>query len=180
MFLVEGVTLKVRIPLALAFAAFACLPLLAKADGSGDPAAVKEASGEYYDKDGNPTYKIAPDGAVDWYTFSGYLRYNSTCIVCHGPDGAGSTYAPALTDSLKTLSYGEFLATVAEGKKDVTAATDYVMPAFGNNKNVTCYLDDIYIYLRARSDGAVGRGRPEKHVPKPEAWAKHEDQCMGP
>jgi mono/diheme cytochrome c family protein len=102
----------------------------AKADGSGDPAAVKEVNGEYYDKDGNPPYKVAPDGAVDWYTFSGHLRYNSICIVCHGPDGSGSTYAPALTDSLKTLSYGQFLAIIAERRKNVSASTDYVMPAF--------------------------------------------------
>ena len=25
------------------------------------------------------------------------------------------------------------------------------MPAFADNKNVMCYLNDIYIYLRARS-----------------------------
>jgi methanol metabolism-related c-type cytochrome len=172
--------LKLSVAFGLAFAASVCLSQAAKGDGSGNPAAVKEVDGEYYDKDGNPTYKVEPNGAVDWYTYSGYLRYNSICIVCHGPDGSGSSFAPALVDSLKNLSYGEFLATVAEGKKDVTAAADYVMPAFGNNKNVTCFLDDIYIYLRARSNGAVGRGRPEKHQPKPEAWEKHEDQCMGP
>ena len=80
---------------------FVLLPGDAGADPSGNPAAVKEVNGEYFDAQGNPTFKIAPDGTVDWYTFSGYLRFNSTCIVCHGPDGAGSTYAPALTDSLK-------------------------------------------------------------------------------
>ncbi|PWT82489.1 MAG: c-type cytochrome, methanol metabolism-related [Acidobacteria bacterium] len=166
--------------LSLAICAGAFLSAKVQADGAGDPTAVKEETGKYYDKDGNPTYKIQPDGAVDWYTMSGYLRYNSMCIVCHGPDGAGSTYAPALTDSLKSLSYGEFLAIVAQGRKNVSAATDYVMPSFGNNKNVTCYLDNIYVYLRARSSGAVGRGRPEKHVPKPAAAAKAEDECMGP
>ncbi len=152
----------------------------AKADGAGDPAAVKEAGGEYFDKEGNPTYKIEPDGTVDWYTFAGYLRYNSICFVCHGPDGSGSSYAPALTDSLKALGYGEFLAIVAQGRKNVSASTDFVMPAFGENKNVVCYIDDIYVYLRARADGALGRGRPQKHVAKPPAFAKAEDQCMGP
>ncbi len=110
----------------------------------------------------------------------GYLRYNSTCIVCHGPDGAGSTYAPALTDSLKRLSYPEFLAIVAQGRKNVSAATEFVMPAFGENKNVICYINNIYTYLRARADGAVGHGRPEKHAPKPPAAAQAENQCMGP
>ena len=72
---------------------------MAFADGSGDPAAVKKSEqGEYYDKDGNPTYKIQPDGTVDWYTYSGYRRYHSECHVCHGPDGMGSSYAPALKE----------------------------------------------------------------------------------
>jgi methanol metabolism-related c-type cytochrome len=164
----------------ITFLVFAFLCAKVFADGSGDPAAVKEVNGEYYDKDGNPTFKVKPDGTVDWYTFSGYLRYNANCIVCHGPDGSGSSYAPDLTNSLKTISYGEFLSIVAQGRKNVSASTDYVMPAFGQNKNVTCYIDDIYAYLRARSDGAVGRGRPEKHEPKPAAWTQAENNCMGP
>ena len=41
------------------------------------------------------------DGVVDWYTYSGFRRYHSECHVCHGPDGMGSSFAPALLDSLK-------------------------------------------------------------------------------
>jgi mono/diheme cytochrome c family protein len=63
---------------------------VALADGCGDPAAVKNDDGKYFDKNGNPTFNIAPDGTVDWYPYSGYRRYNSECGVCHGPDGAGS------------------------------------------------------------------------------------------
>jgi len=59
------------------------------------------------------------------------------------------------------------------------APTDSVMPFFGKNKNVACYFDDIYVYLRARSNGAVGRGRPAKHEPKPPA-STEADNCMGP
>jgi mono/diheme cytochrome c family protein len=77
---------------------------VACADGSGDPAVASSDNGKYMDKDGNPTYKISPDGMVDWYTFSGFRRYHSDCHVCHGPNGEGSTYAPALASSLKTLS----------------------------------------------------------------------------
>ncbi|MGA7015124.1 MAG: cytochrome C, partial [Pseudolabrys sp.] len=40
------------------------------ADGSGDPNAVKDEDGKYYDKDGTPTYKIQNDGTTDWYTYS--------------------------------------------------------------------------------------------------------------
>ena len=70
----------------------------AAADGTV-PGAVKDVNGKYYDREEYPTFKVKRDGTVDWYTFSGYLRYSSTCVVCHGPDGAGSAFAPALSDS---------------------------------------------------------------------------------
>ena len=76
--------------------------------------------------------------------------------------------APDLTNSLKTLSYGDFAKIVAAGKRDVNTAQTLVMPSWGTNKNVMCYLDDIYVYLRARSDGALGPVRP-KHQAKPAA-----------
>jgi methanol metabolism-related c-type cytochrome len=152
---------------------------VAVAEPPGDPTAVKSEDGKYFDKQGNPTYKVAADGTVDWYTYSGYRRYHSECHVCHGPDGMGSTYAPALKDSLKNMNYGEFIAIVAEGRKNVSTAQENVMPSFGDNKNVVCYLDDIYVYLRARSTDAVGRARPAKHEEKTPAIEKAEDSCMG-
>jgi methanol metabolism-related c-type cytochrome len=153
---------------------------IAIADGSGDPTAVKQnENGEYTDKDGNPTYKVAADGTVDWYTYSGYRRYHSECHVCHGPDGMGSTYAPALKDTLKTMSYADFLGTVASGRKNVSTAAENVMPAFGDNPNVACYMDDLYVYLRARANDAVGRVRPAQHEDKTKAYTEAEDSCMG-
>lgn len=148
-------------------------------DGSGDPTAVKQEDGKWTDKDGNPTFKVEPDGTVDWYTYVGFTRYSSECLRCHGPDGMGSSYAPALSDSMKRLSYTDFYAVVASGKQNVSASQELVMPANGENKNVMCFIDSIYAYLRARADGAIGRGRPEKHAPKPEAYTKAEDECMG-
>jgi methanol metabolism-related c-type cytochrome len=153
---------------------------IASAEGPGNPAAVKNEDGKYYDAQGNPTYNIKPDGTVDWYTYSGFIRYSAECLRCHGPDGSGSSYAPALTDSLKTLSYSEFLGVVAAGKKEVNSAQDLVMPSFGLDKNVMCYIDNIYVYLRARANGALGRGRPAKHDDKPESAKKWENSCMGP
>ena len=155
------------------------LPGIVLADGSGDPAAVKSEDGKYFDKDGNPTYKIQADGTVDWYTYSGFRRYHSECHVCHGPYGLGSSYAPALTNSLKTISYNDFLGVVAAGRKNVTTAQENVMPAFGTDANVMCYIDDIYVYLRARSNDAIERVRPAKHEEKPAAAAEAEDSCFG-
>ena len=135
--------------------------------------------GKYLDADGAPTYNIGPDGKVDWYTFSGYRRYHSECHVCHGPDGAGSTYAPALADSLKHMDYYQFAATVSQGRKNMSNGNDKVMPSFAENRNVMCYLDDIYVYLKARADGALGRVRPENHDPKPQSAKDAENACMG-
>ena len=144
-----------------------------------DPAAVKSEDGKYLDKEGNPTFKVAADGTVDWYTYSGYRRYHSECHVCHGPDGMGSTYAPALQESLKTMSYADFLGVVASGRKNVSTAQENVMPAFGDNVNVACYMDDLYVYLRARAYDAVGRVRPAKREEKPAAYTQQENACMG-
>jgi methanol metabolism-related c-type cytochrome len=165
---------------AFAFIAIFFSSGLVRADPPGNPAAVKNEDGKYYDAQGNPTYSIKPDGTVDWYTFSGSIRYELTCLRCHGPDGLGSSYAPSLVDALKTLSYSDFLGIVASGKRDVSASSDLVMPALGTDKNVMCYIDDIYVYLRARSNGALGRGRPATHEDKPEAAKNWENTCMGP
>jgi methanol metabolism-related c-type cytochrome len=149
------------------------------AEDAADPAAVKSEDGKYLDKEGNPTFKVASDGTADWYTYSGYRRYHSECHVCHGPDGMGSTYAPGLKDSLKTMGYGDFLGVVASGRKNVSSSQENVMPAFGDNPNVACYMDDLYIYLRARANDAVGRVRPAKHEDKSDAYTKAENSCMG-
>jgi methanol metabolism-related c-type cytochrome len=163
---------------ALAVLALVASAGIASADGSGDPAPVKDEDGKYFDKAGNPTYKIQ-DGSVDWYTYSGYRRYHSECHVCHGPDGEGSTYAPGLKNSLRTMSYSDFTTLVINGRKNVNTASETVMPAFGTNPNVMCYLDDIYVYLRARANDAWGRARPSKHEDKPQAAQQAENTCMG-
>jgi len=149
------------------------------ADDAAAAAVTSDENGKYADKEGSPTFKIQGDGTVDWYTYSGYRRFNSECFVCHGADGAGSSFAPALVNSLKTISYSDFMSIVAEGRKNLSAGKENVMPAFGNNKNVYCYMDDLYVYLRARSVGGLDRGRPAKHEDKPPAAKEAETSCMG-
>lgn len=150
----------------------------AMAEPPGDPKAVKEVDGKYFDGKGDPTFNVKPDGTIDWFTYSGYRRYHSECHVCHGPDGEGSTYAPALKDSLKRLNYAEYYGIVVGGKQTLGGGQEKVMPALGDNKNVMCYIDDIYIYLRARSANAVARGRPEKREDKPSQAAAAEQACL--
>ena len=106
-------------------------------------------------------YKIE-NGHVDQGTYNGYRRYGESCLRCHGPDGAGSSYAPNLTDSLKTMTQDQFNEVVINGRQNVTTSNQNVMPSFGTTEDVVSYLDDIYAYLKARSDGAIGRGRPKR------------------
>ncbi|MGE0164258.1 MAG: c-type cytochrome, methanol metabolism-related [Dongiaceae bacterium] len=124
-------------------------------------------------------YVVKDDGTVDWYVYSGYRRYHADCHVCHGPDGMGSSFAPALATSMKTLTYEEFLEVVTNGRKNVNTASDKVMPAFGTNLNVMCFIDDLYAYLKARADNKIDRGRPAKHEDKPDDVKERDASCMG-
>lgn len=162
-----------------ALAAVTIGSIAASAAPPGNTKAVSQSNGVWSDKNGAPTYKISKDGSVDWGTFDGYLRYNDTCLRCHGPDGAGSSYAPDLAEALKHINYSQFIAFVAGGIKQVNASQDLVMPSFANDKNVMCFIQEIYAYLRARSTGAVGRGRPAKHAPAPKGFNEASYKCLG-
>ncbi len=107
-----------------------------------------------------PPYTVK-DGKVDMGTYKGYLYYGDACMRCHGPDGLGSSYAPNLTQSLTRLSKQQVEEIIINGKKEVNASSDLVMPSFGFNQDVVENLDNIYGYLKARSDGKLGRGHPE-------------------
>jgi methanol metabolism-related c-type cytochrome len=161
-----------------AVAIVAALGLLSGLQAFGQ-AAKTEKDGKWETADGRPTYNISGDGTVDWYTFSGFRRYHSECHTCHGPDGEGSTYAPGLMESLKAITYEDFMGVVASGREVVRADKQSKMPALGDNRNVMCYIDDIYVYLKARADGVLPRGRPAKRSEKPEAADAQEKACFG-
>ena len=95
------------------------------------------------------------------------------------PTPKGSSYAPALSNYLKTKNYVDFANVVVNGRKNVNTAQESVMPSFGTNPNVMCYIGDIFVYLRARANDAVPRGRPQKHEDKPEAATQAENSCLG-
>ncbi len=65
-------------------------------------------------------------------------------------------------NSLKKLDKRQFEETVINGRKNVTTASENVMPAFGTNIDAVQHLEEIYAYLKARSDGVIGRGRPKR------------------
>ena len=75
-------------------------------------------------------------------------------------DGRGAlvegwpTIGPSLVDRLPDID--AFRGIVLGG----TSNGSSVMQGFASDPNVAPYIDDIYAYLKARSSGALGRGRP--------------------
>ncbi len=116
---------------------------------------VAAAAAEDLESCADKPYQVI-DGAVDRATYNGFRRYNATCSHCHGPDGVGSTFGPSLID--RPLPYAEFEKVVLEGSRTGTS----VMQGFAGDPNVEEHIRDMYIYLCARADGAVGRGRPKR------------------
>lgn len=98
-------------------------------------------------------YKII-DGKVDRNTFRGWQVYQDVkCGLCHGDSGQAD--APFnLVERLKTISKKQFVDSVIRGKG--------LMPPFIANQKVVDNIDQLYIYLKARSDGALGEGKPDK------------------
>jgi len=119
----------------------------------------------YAGDDSVPEY-VVEEGLVDKGTYNGYRRFHGTCHACHGQDAMGGSFAPSLVDALKTVDFANFVETVTNGRQatDATGAVS-AMPAFGEDPNVMKHLDDIYRYLKARSDGVLDPGRPKK-IPK--------------
>jgi mono/diheme cytochrome c family protein len=100
-------------------------------------------------------YQIV-DGKVDARTYNGFRRYHASCNHCHGPDGSGSSFGPSLVAHL--VGIDDFRRIARAGARNGAS----VMKGFAGDPNVEPYIDDIYAYLQARADGALGRGRPAR------------------
>jgi mono/diheme cytochrome c family protein len=99
--------------------------------------------------------------------------------MCHGPDGEGGSFAPPLLQPLKTMDYGTFREILTHGLRGAGQARQQVMRAMGEDPNVMCHLVDIFVYLKARADGVLGRFRPDNHQPKPLIATRQEAACLG-
>src|SRR5262249_29983614 len=78
---------------------------------------------------------VVKDGKIDKAGFNGWRRYTESCLRCHGPDGAGSSYGPSLVDSLKEMSEEDFKEVVMNGRVSKVRANS-VMPEFGMVEDV--------------------------------------------
>ena len=102
-------------------------------------------------------YTVTNGNQLDSETYKGFKLYRNWCARCHGTYGQGLA-GPNLAQSLTTITYEEFMSTVAEGKTGQIG----MMPAWKANPTVMKGRDNIYSYLKARADGAIEAVKPAK------------------
>jgi mono/diheme cytochrome c family protein len=103
--------------------------------------------------DDKPPYTVVDGDKVDANTFAGWKTWRAmACERCHGAKQEGLV-GPSLIDSLKKLSKDEFKNTVLEGRPGTA------MAPFKEAKTVADNIDNLYAYLKGRSDGAIQPGR---------------------
>jgi mono/diheme cytochrome c family protein len=98
-------------------------------------------------------YKVVDGTKVDANTLKGWRTWRAaTCERCHGPKQEGLV-GPSLIDSLKVLSKEDFKTTVLKGRPERG------MPNFDGSPQVVENIDNLYTYLKGRSDGKIEPGR---------------------
>jgi mono/diheme cytochrome c family protein len=98
-------------------------------------------------------YKVADGNKVDAQTLSGWKTWRAlACERCHGAAQEGMV-GPSLVNSLKVLTKDQFKETVLHGR------IEKGMPNFDGSKMVVENIDNLYAYLKGRSDGAIQPGR---------------------
>ena len=101
-------------------------------------------------------YKVVDGNKVDTQTLKGWRTWRSlACERCHGAAQEGMV-GPSLVNSLKVLTPEEFKTTVLQGR------IAKGMPNFDGSKQVVDNIDNLYAYLKGRSDGAINAGRLEE------------------
>jgi mono/diheme cytochrome c family protein len=98
-------------------------------------------------------YTVVDGDKVDKNTMEGFRTWRAAaCDRCHGANQEGMV-GPSLLESLKVLSKQDFKQVIAEGRLEKG------MPGFSTSEKVMSNLDNLYAYLKGRSDGAITRAK---------------------
>src|SRR6202035_2566960 len=113
------------------------------------PAAAPATPAEPAGGGNTPLYRVVDGDQVDANTLNGWRTWRAmACDRCHGANQEGLV-GPSLVDDLKTMSKDDFKKCVLEGRADKG------MPNFGGVKSVADNIDNLYAFLKGRSDGAI-------------------------
>jgi mono/diheme cytochrome c family protein len=97
-------------------------------------------------------YTVKDGDKVDDKTLEGWKTWRAmACERCHGPEQEGLV-GPALVNSLKVLSKEDFHTTITHGR------VEKGMPNFGGVDLVQKNWENLYNYLKGRSEGKIAPG----------------------
>ena len=100
-------------------------------------------------------YTVVEGFKVDPETMKGFRTWRAAaCDRCHGANQEGLV-GPSLVNSLKTLTKEEFVVTVRDGRLQKG------MQSFSTSPQVMDNMNQLYAYLKGRSDGAITRAKVE-------------------
>ena len=101
-------------------------------------------------------YTVVDGYKVDGETMKGFRTWRSAgCDRCHGANQEGLV-GPSLLDSLKVLTKEDFVTTVTNGRLEKG------MMRFAESPAVMSNINQLYAYLKGRSDGAITRTKVEE------------------
>ena len=101
-------------------------------------------------------YTVVDGYKVDPKTMNGFRAWRAAaCDRCHGANQEGLV-GPSLLESLKALSKDDFVKTVRDGRLDKG------MVSFATSKTVMDNIDNLYAYLKGRSNGDITRAKVEE------------------
>lgn len=122
----------------------------------GTVVAMTVVAGTSFAATAQPLYQVQEGYKVDANTMKGFRTWRAAaCDRCHGANQEGMV-GPSLIASLKTLTKEEFVKTVRDGRLEKG------MQSFGNSPAVMDNMDQLYAYLKGRSDGAITRAKVEE------------------
>lgn len=130
-----------------------------------------------------PARELAKAAEPPGSAYTGWRVFQDKCAGCHGPDAQGSERAPALLSRVRSLGPRAFVSRVltryewevrtpgpaGRDEAALQALVDEVMarrqgtltmPAWQTEPRVNAHIMDLYAYLSARAEGALGPGRP--------------------
>ncbi|ALE57157.1 c-type cytochrome [Paraburkholderia sp. SIMBA_055] len=97
-------------------------------------------------------YKVVDGSKVDSNTLQGWKTWRAlACERCHGAQQQGMV-GPSLVEAFKTLDKNEFHRTVFGGR------VEKGMPDFSSSQMMQKNWENLYAYLKGRSDGQIKPG----------------------
>ena len=123
---------------------------------AGEAAAQDKSAAPAGDK---KLYTVVEGYKVDSATMNGFRAWRAAaCDRCHGANQEGLV-GPSLIESMKILSKEDFTKTVRDGRLEKG------MVSFATSKTVMDNIDNLYAYLKGRSNGDITRAKVEELKP---------------